>query len=48
MKLRRGEEKGEGKMHFEWSLLSLFKSVKKLLGKKELNEIRSGKNEDCL
>lgn len=47
MKLRRGEEKGEGKMHFEWSLLSLLKK-KKLLGKKEWNEIRSGKNEDCL
>ena len=31
MKLRRGEEKGEGKMHFEWSLLSLFKSVKKVV-----------------
>ena len=28
MKLRRGEEKGEGKMHFEWSLLSLFKKKK--------------------
>lgn len=47
MKLRRGEEKGEGKMHFEWSFLFLNQS-KKLLGKKELNEIRSGKNEDCL
>lgn len=28
MKLRRGEEKGEGKMYFEWSLLSLFKKKK--------------------
>ena len=28
MKLRRGEEKGEGKMHFEWSLLSLLKKKK--------------------
>ena len=26
----------------------LFLKKKKLLGKKELNEIRSGKNEDCL
>ena len=41
MKLRRGEEKGESKMYFKWSLFSLFKSVKKLVSEEgiECNKI---------
>lgn len=31
MKLRRGEEKGEGKMYFEWFLFFFFKLVKKVV-----------------